>query len=314
MTGATQTTRTSCLAHRSPKEFTMKHHRLQLALVLPAALMLLAACADVSSNPAAPVTPTAAAPSQPSANLITLPVPSGFRQILSGTGIRVFRKDYAGGKPDFVIAVDLRSAYVANLTGFASGAPNGKISKRTMQQFWTDARTRNRTSRQARVVVNGTFFSTNDNPAPIAFGLKRDNVLLSYGYGVGNEYPGLIRTLSFSGDYRSASIQAYSRSTFTASPEVVGGLAVTASKSPTSYVPRTFVGVRDGTFDGAAETLLVFASSYARQADADRVLKGFGAYQTMMLDGGASGGLVIDGTAYYAGRTVPHAIALYAGK
>jgi hypothetical protein len=293
-------------------EMEMNARKFILTLVLLTLTAISGACSDAGHNPIQPV--VAADAAAPALNLSTLPVPSGFRLILSGNGIRVYRKDYAGGQPDYVTAVDLRYAYVANLTGPYSGAPNARISKRTIAQLVTLGKARNTSTRQLITVVNGTFFDTNSDPAAIAFGLKRDNVLLSTGYGVGREYPGLIRTLSFSADYTSASIQSWAGSTFTSAPEVVGGLDVTASKSPYSYVPRTFVGVRDGNGDGRAETLLVFASKYARQPDAATVLRNFGARQMIMLDGGASGALWLSGSTVYSGRTVPHGIGLYSGK
>lgn len=244
-----------------------------------------------------------------------VPVPSGFRLIFSDTGIKVYRKDYTGGQPDFVSVVDLRSATIRSLTGTVTNAPNGKVSRKSFSTFWNDAVAQGTTTRKARVLVNGTFFSTNDNPTPIAFGLKVGGTVISYGYGL-NEYPGLIRTLAFDSSFGSSSIQAYSRATFDSGiPDVVGALDPAANKSSTSYIPRTFVGVRDDDGNGHSETVMFFSSKYATQAGAASVLNSFGAGSKAMLDGGTSSGLIVNGTSYITpGRTLPHTIVVYAGK
>lgn len=244
------------------------------------------------------------------------PIPSGFFQIASGTGIRVFRKNYTGGQPDFVAVVDLRSASVRNLSGTVSGAPNGVVSRKSLSTFWTDARAFNTTARTARVVINAAFFSTNDNPTGIAFGLKQNGGVVSYGYGLG-EFPTFNRTFSFNVGASTAAIGVYNRATFdgTTFPDVVGGLDPAANKSATSYVPRTFVGVRDTDRNGVIDTVLTYSSAFARQVDATNVLNAFGSSANIMMDGGGSTGLIIDGTSYITpGRTVPHALAFYAGK
>ena len=242
-----------------------------------------------------------------------VPVPSGFQLILSGTGVKVYRKNYVGGQPDFVTVVDLRYATIRNFTGSVSGQ---NIERRTLSRFWNDAVAQNTGSRTARVAINGTFFSTNDSPfTPIAFGLKADWWRISYGYGI-NEYPGLVRTFAFDSFYGSSSIQPYSTATFDAGiPDVVGGLDPTANKSASSYIGRTFVGVRDDDNNGHSETVVFFSSNYATQAGAVSVLSGFGTGSKMMLDGGGSTGLIVGGTSYISPtRSIPHAIIVCAGK
>jgi hypothetical protein len=241
--------------------------------------------------------------------------PPGYALILSDEGIQVYRKDYAAGQPDFVTVVNLNSGTIRNLTGIVTNDPNGFVERKSMSQFWNDAINQQTAQQRAKVVVNGTFFSTNDFPAPIAFGLKANGNIISYGYGL-NEFPGLIRTFSFDPSTSIAVIQAYSTGTFNGpTQEVIGALDPAANKSAGSYIGRTFVGIRDDDGDGFAETVLLFSSSYARQVDASNVLTTFGASLKAMLDGGGSTGLIIDGIPYIAAtRTVPHALAVYAGR
>lgn len=247
--------------------------------------------------------------------LLAQTIPSGFYKIMEDTGVRVYKKDYQGGQPDYVTVVDLRKATIRNLTGSYS---NGNVSRKSMSTFWNDAVAMNTTTAKAKIVINGTFFNDNGSPNPtqIAFGLKVRNNKISYGYAVGSEFPGLIRTLAFNSFGASTSIQSHSNSTFDGStPDVVGALDVTADKSASTFLPRTFVGNIDSDGNGVAETLLLFSTAYGRQASADGVLKAFGATSRAMLDGGGSTFLIIDGSSKISTtRTVPHAIAVYAGK
>lgn len=244
-------------------------------------------------------------------------IPQGFTRILSDTGVKVYRKNYAGGQPDFVTVVDLRSGTLRNFTGWVSGEA---VYRKTLRTFWNDAAAQNSSIKRAKVVLNGTFFATNDRdpypPVGIAFGLKADWWRMSYGYGVGNEYPGLIRTFAFDSDFGSSSIQSYSRGTFDSGiPNVVGGLDATANKDKTRYIARTFVGVRDDNNDGHAETIMFFSSKAATQALAFNTLRSFGAGSIMMLDGGGSGGLIVDGTSHITpSRSIPQAFVVYAGR
>jgi hypothetical protein len=242
----------------------------------------------------------------------TVPVPSGFQLIFSDTGVKVYRKNYTGGQPDYVTVVDLRYGTIRNFTGWVYGE---SIERRSLATHWNNAVAQNSSSRRAKVAVNGTFFSEGNDPTPIAFGLKADWWRMSYGYGL-NEYPGLIRTLAFDSSFGSSSIQPYSTATFDGGiPDVVGGLDPSANKSAGSYIGRTFVGVRDDNGDGHSETVIFFSSSYATQAGAVSVLNGFGAGSKMMLDGGGSTGLIVDGTSYInPARTIPHAIIICAGR
>ncbi len=209
--------------------------------------------------------------------------------------------------------VDLRSATLRSLTGSYSGVPNGLVNRKTLPSFWQDAVALNTSTRGALVVVNGTFFSTASSPAPIAFGLKVNGAVISYGYGL-TEFPGLVRMLAWTST--SAEIRAYDRAAFdAATPNVVGALDKTAAKSPTSYVGRTFVGVRDADGDGHSETVLLFSSPLSCQMDAANTLRGFGASIVAMLDGGGSTGLIVAGTTLIPTvRTVPHSIAAFAGR
>ncbi len=244
-----------------------------------------------------------------------LPIPNGFQPILEDTGVQVYQKVYANGRREYVTVVNTAKATVENLIGAKVSTPNEKIIKKLLSNFWQDAVIKNTHSQKAKVVVNGAFFSTNDNPTGIAFGLKARGNVVTYGYAIGKEYPGQIRTFAFDPLAGSANIQAYAKQTFDRFPEVVGALDANANKSAEKYLPRTFVGVRDDNGDRIQETVILYSSNYARQIDASLVLKGFGAIAQAMLDGGGSTGLIVDGKALIStNRPIPHALVVYAGK
>ncbi|MCX7596846.1 MAG: phosphodiester glycosidase family protein [Fischerella sp.] len=244
-----------------------------------------------------------------------LSIPSGFRPILEDTGVKVYKKDYTNGKLEYVTVINAARATIKNLIGTVNFTLHHRVSKKTLSNFWQDAVNQNTSSRKVKVVVNGAFFSTRDNPTGIAFGLKVCGNLITYGYAIGKEYPGQIRTFSFNPLLGSASIQAYIQQTFNRFPEVIGALDAGANKSANKHLPRTFVGVRDDNNDGVKEIVFLYSSNYARQIEASQVLRSFGASAQAMLDGGGSTGLIVDGKPFIpTNRPVPHAIAVYAGK
>jgi hypothetical protein len=242
-------------------------------------------------------------------------IPEGFEKIVGDRGVQVYKKNAVSGRSDYVTVVNLRQGKIGNLTGAFTDLPNGKIERKSMNAFWNDAVRQNNSTRKARVVVNGTFFSQKYNPTPIAFGLKVAGKTVSYGYGL-DEFPNLITTFTFNSSTATASIQPYNRTAFDRDfSDVVGALDPVANKSADKYLPRTFVGILDEDGDGNLETVIFYSSNSARQIDAVNTLKSFGTSSEAMLDGGSSTGLIINGRTYIkAGRTIPQAIAIYAGN
>lgn len=245
-----------------------------------------------------------------------VPIPSGFQEIASGRGVKVYRKVYTGGQPDFVTVVDLRYATLRSFVGWPTGEA---VERRTFRTHWNNAVAQNTYSRTAKVAISGTFFAHLENgreinPTGISFGLKTEWWRVSYGFDV-NKHPGKVLTFAFDPGFGSSSIQPYSRATFDAGiPDVVGGLDYSVPKPP-NYTGRTFVGVRDDNRDGHSETVIFFSSKSATQIGAVKVLSGFGGGSKMMLDGGGSTGLIVDGKNYITpDRTLPHVFIIYAGK
>lgn len=248
----------------------------------------------------------------------TVPIPNGFELVSSGTGVRVYRKLNPYKAYDYVTVVDLRRATMTSFTGWVSGnqPDNGVVERRTLKTHWNNAVAQNTRYRTAKVAINGTFFDTDHSPAGISFGLKANWWRMSYGFAIGKEFPNLIRTLAFDPSFGSSSIQSYKRSTFDSGiPDVVGGLDPSADKGKNIAQQRTFVGVRDDNGDGHSETVIFYSSVAAPQSWAVSVLSGFGTGSKMMLDGGGSTGLIVDGSSYIStSRSLPQVFIIYSGK
>ncbi len=244
-----------------------------------------------------------------------IPATCGFQPMIKASGIKVYYKNRQSSKKEYITVIQTTQAKIANLTGTVFKIPASRVSKKSLSQFWQDAVSNNTSTQKGRVVINGTFFSTKQEPTGIAFGLKARGNMITYGYGIANEYPGEIRTFSFNPQAGFASIQLYSTESFRRFPEVIGALDANANKAATKYLPRTFVGVRDDNGDNLNETVIFYSSNYARQVDARNALMCFGANASAMLDGGGSTGIIVDGEPLIdTPRKIPHAIAVYQGR
>ncbi len=246
--------------------------------------------------------------------------PPGFYPLESQPGLELYRKDYPGGNPDFVLVVDLtRQTGVHLLHGpmgdpgnslGAYGGASPRFARQSLDAYWKEFEAR--TSRAA-CVVNGGFFSTFEDPAPLAFGVKTGGSILSEGYAR-DEYPDQKLLLELWAD--KARIVPLNEAAFKNSdaPQTLAGLHEAADKDPNALTGRTFIGLADLDEDGFARSLLVFTSKTTRQADAAAVLRDFGAQQVMMLDGGESTQFLCDGQPYvYSERLIPQAIGISAG-
>ena len=248
-------------------------------------------------------------------------VPLRYREIIDEGGVQVYKiipsnfSQFQDRQQEYVTIIDTRKATIKNLTGKVTGTGDAKVSKKLLADFWQDALARNTASHQVKVIVNGAFFSTNDNPTGIAFGLKADNNLITYGYAIGKEYPGQIRIFAFKPFSGIVGIQNYTKQLFSRFPEVLGALHPLANKSAQRYLPRTFIGVSDQDKNGIQESVVLYSSNYARQIDAIKVLRNFGCNAIAMLDGGGSTGLIVNGQYEISNlRPIPHAIAIYASE
>ena len=259
-------------------------------------------------------------------------IPPGFSLINSWTGVSVYKKDWAGGYPDFVTIIDLGKASLQSLTGTTNSAPCATVGRKSIGAigagtYWAAAQAADTLTKKTRVVLSGTFFNptydSDSSPTGISFGLKKDGQVLSYGYGVNNgvcgnanEAPGGQLLFGFNQGGASAWIGGYSKAQMdNGTPNYAGAWGSTCCKKPSIYTGRTLVGIRDDNSNGVYETVMFFSSKSAMLTGvngADDTLKNFGATVRANFDGGGSTGLVVNGSVKIAtARKIPHAFAVY---
>ncbi len=244
-------------------------------------------------------------------------IPEGFYLISSAPGVRLYRKDYSGGSPDFVQVVELTAgAKIMAMHGDihdrrpgkgAYGGDDARIMSQSLQKFWSQL---SNEYGNAFCALNGQFFYMKESPTRLPFPLKVDDEIVSDGYGL-NEFPDKKLILEIWPD--RVNIRELTKESLYSStaPDIIGGLMQTANKRSDQYVGRTFVGIDDHNLDGASETLLIFNSKISRQVDAASILQAFGADQVMMLDGGGSTQLICqDETLINTDRPIPQAIGV----
>lgn len=207
-------------------------------------------------------------------------------------------------KKTYVIEADLSKTTLRSISG--APTPVGKVGQMKFDEFWSQ----NSNNGTLQVLINGTFFQTYNKPTGIAFGLKQDNRLITYGYGL-NEFPN--QTMAVAWSDGKISIEPHSRSTFDSTmPNVVGALAPTAGKNANRALPRTFIGVKNPYSDNTYSTVLLFISPAASQNEAEQTLQKFGAERVAMLDGGQSTGLIVSGKSIMQPKTrIPQTIGIF---
>jgi hypothetical protein len=229
------------------------------------------------------------------------PPHAAFRSDMVAPGIEMFTNT---AKKTYVIEADLSKAELRSISG--EPTPAGKVGQMKFQDFWT----KNNANGNLHILVNGTFFQEYDKPTGIAFGLKQNNKLITYGYGL-HEFPGQNVTVSWSDS--GISIEPYSRSTFDRKiSNVVGALSSTAGTNANRLLRRNFIGVKNLRSDKTYGTVLLFISPSATQGEAEKTLREFGAEHVAMLDGGASTGLIVDGKTLSQPKTrLPQTIGIF---
>jgi hypothetical protein len=286
----------------------------------PLKRLLLVLIAVLALGAATLATVEAQSPASPGVRPTGLVIPEGFQEVGHTFGVNLYRKDYPGGTPDFVQVVDFAlGAAIQPLYGSIQEARPGKGSyggddprlvSRSLRQFWNEF-----ASDHANpfCVVNGQFFYMPESPTRLPFPLKVNGQIVSDGYGK-DQFKGKKLMLELWADH--ADIRELSKEALYSSsaPNIVAGLAEDAPKNIKKYVGRTFIGVVDKNGDERYETVLIFSTRTARQVDAASVLRSFGAYKLMMLDGGGSTQLICQDEAIIASeRPIPQALGVRGG-
>ena len=245
-------------------------------------------------------------------SLILAEIPYGFIEISKAKGITLYKKDYAGGKPDYIHIIDLSQGaqvqFLYNKILQEDDSP--KIPRDTLKNIWERFMKNNS---KAFSITNGQFFSTNDSPTPLAFPLKVNGKIVSLGYG-DQEYPNQKLMLELWNEH--ADIVGYTHSNFqySTAPNIIVALSEYADKGIKIYTGRTFVGIYDKNNDAKNEMILIFNSSFSTQLSAAEVLRSFGAQKIIMMDGGGSTQLITKGLILIdSNRPIPQTIGILEG-
>ena len=249
-------------------------------------------------------------------------IPAGFRLIAEQPGVALYRKDYAGGTPDYVQIVDLTAGASIDLLSGKSvavdnphnlgmfGGPNPSFRQKAIRSFWNEYSSM---QEGAFCVTNGQFFYMPESPTPLALPLLVDHQLLAEGFGY-PQYPEKQLILALWADH--ADILPLTPESLASSDaeQVIGGLTEEANKKPKNAVGRTFVGIWDQDGDQRYETVAIYTTQTATQPEAARTVRSFGATKVMMLDGGGSTQLICQGQTYIdTTRAIPQALGISAG-
>jgi hypothetical protein len=238
--------------------------------------------------------------------------PPDFYAVAEAPAVTLYRKDYPGGTPDYVLMVNLaHHAAVQLLTG-QTPAPSqdadAPFTPQPLDNFWAEFQN---DDEDAFCVIGGPFFP--DEPINERLGLKSNGILRRPGATAAEMVTPLAMLEVWD---ESARISPYTETAFqqSAAPLVVVGLSPQAERQPQDFTSRSLLGVQDRDGDGTFETLLVFVSKTTRQSDAVEVLRSFGAQEILLLADGEAAQINCQGLPYvFSEGQLPVALGVAAG-
>ncbi len=263
---------------------------------------------------------------------LSLSQPPEFTELRTVPGVKLYSNDFG----DFMQVINLSlGASLKFLQGEVVGegtppAYNGKnpqFKRQTLEEFWFNLSEIDR--EKAFSVCNGQFFK-GGNPTELAFPVQADGELISSGYAGAGEFSS--EKVVFGMLENSAEIVPFLESYNFEQDSLPyinaivgiredGGVKTREwySKAPFKKLPRTFLGVADVDRNGINETILILTAHRQTQGGADQLLKKWGAHSVMMLDGGGSTQLIVEGQELLYStdsnpRTLPQAIGVLQGN
>lgn len=240
---------------------------------------------------------------------------SAIQTILAVPGIKIYKQ-----KLDYILEIDLQAGAEIkflfgemtskNIGQGAYGGNNPHFRRRNVQEIWQKLSPQNR---QLTCLINAQFFRNDQNQSTaLAFPIKWQGVKITDGYAGEIEYPTEKKKLIIHKD--QVSIANFTPADWFnhASPNILVSLSPDADKGIFTKTGRTFIGASDRNRDGINETILIFASQYATQIHAKRVLEDWQAREMIMLDGGGSTQLIChDKILIDSSRTIPQFIGIF---
>ncbi|HSM58294.1 MAG TPA: phosphodiester glycosidase family protein [Candidatus Sulfomarinibacteraceae bacterium] len=262
----------------------------------------------------------------PEARTAGLDLPPRFELWTSAPGVEVYESEDGA---EFVQLVDLRSGARLDFwyklaagpspinQGRSEGIYGGNspaFERHYLASVWEEV-----AAAEAVCLANGQFFRDTINgrwvdPTELAFPLKSDGVMVSEGY---ERYRFRRHRQMLALWPAEAAIMPLNRAALYSStaPDIIAGLAETASVRSSEPLGRTFVGTADRDGDGRSETVLIYSGEAVTQQEATATLRAFGANAVMMLDGGGSNQLLCEGSSLINRvRPLPQMIATVPGR
>jgi len=241
----------------------------------------------------------------------------GYRFDTKAEGVAVYHKNEGSSPAYYVTVIDFSK------TTLRSSLLNE--SKSNILAHWDTMLRGNTSERRLKVVINGTFFESNDANSAFTLGLKRNGTIVSEG-----------ARPNFHSQPRLFSIGVNSLGILPHQPEIlrndvykdlVGSLGSSSPIDPNDATERTWIGLRDFLGNGPNgepryKTMLIFSAKRAIAGrNVMREFSVFGPTQVVQLDSGWSTSLIVDRRALVRARRpvfgyrshIPHAIAIYAG-
>lgn len=238
--------------------------------------------------------------------------PPDFYAVAEAPAVTLYRKDYPGGTPDYVLVVNLAHHATLQLLTGGTSVPSqdaaAPFTPQPLDNFWAEFQS---SDEDAFCVIGGPFFP--DEPINDRLGLKSNGILRRPGTTTA-EAGAPLAMLEVWDD--SARINPYTETAFQQStaPLVIVGLSPQAERQPQTFTSRSLLGVQDRDGDGTFETLLMFVSKTTRQSDAVEVLRSFGAQEVLLLADGEAAQINCQGLPYvYAEGQVPVALGVRVG-
>ncbi|MEW6180529.1 MAG: hypothetical protein AB1522_11435 [Chloroflexota bacterium] len=235
-------------------------------------------------------------------------IPADFYPVTETDGVTLYRKDYSGGTPDYVLRVNLAHHAALEILTAALSTSAVDPAPQPLDVFWEQYQA---DEDDAFCVISGPFFS--DPSLNPALGLKANGALLRPVSSLSGSNPPLA-LLEVWDEY--ARISPYTAEAFqqSAAPVVVVSLSAQAANQAQTFTSRTLIGLQDGDGDELYETLFFFSSKTTRQSDAIEVLRSFGAQDFILLADGDFAQMNCEGLPYvFAEASIPSAIGVRAG-
>ncbi|MGL5082974.1 MAG: phosphodiester glycosidase family protein [Microcoleaceae cyanobacterium] len=256
-------------------------------------------------------------------------LPPQFQLQQQGLGIKLYT-DHRG---NYVQTVNLSQGagikllFGAQGAGSSEGAYGGQslsFQPQLLEAFWKQFTQTYKT--RAFSVCNGQFFGVKEL-AELAFPVQINGKFITTGYAGSSEFPNEKVILGIQQEF--AEIVPFSEqiniqtNSFPYQQAIVGiredggtQSMTWYSKAPLQNLPRTFMGVADTDGDKLHETVLILTSTHQTQSGAAQILKSFGATSVIMLDGGGSTQLIVQGKTVIQStdsraRQIPQAIGVF---